>query len=187
MDITSVQKCELLDLVHNTLDYFFSQKREPNFTTSDETYLQNAGAFVTLFNSGKLRGCIGHTQADKPLYALIQDMAISAATIDPRFVSVTQEELPDIHVEVSVLSPLFPISVEQVEVGKHGLMLEYGGMRGLLLPRVPVEHGWDKDTYLAHLCLKAGLPIDVWERNPKLSAFTACEFSEEDEDLKDCV
>lgn len=187
MKLTSAQRRELLELVHKTLSYFFKHQRDPAFNTKVEVYLQPAGAFVTLFKGDQLRGCIGHTQADVPLYHLIQEMAISAATIDPRFPPVTEDELNELHVEISVLSPLFPITIEQVEIGTHGLLLEYGGMRGLLLPRVPVEHGWDKDTFLAHLCLKAGLPNTIWDKNPKLSAFTACEFGERDDYLMDCA
>jgi len=187
MEISREHRIELIKLVHQTLAYFLKNHKSPQFKTDDPALMIPCGVFVTLFKGGQLRGCIGHTQADMPLYTAVQEMAISSATIDPRFPPVLEQELDDIHVEISVLSDLFPISADQVEVGKHGLMLVYGGRRGLLLPRVPVERGWDLNNYLDNLCYKAGLPMDIWEQNPTLLAFTACEFSEDDQQLADCA
>jgi AmmeMemoRadiSam system protein A len=187
MEVSKEHKKELLKLVHQTLEYYLKTNKFPQFKTNDPELMVPCGVFVTLFEQRQLRGCIGHTQADMPMYVAVQEMAISAATIDPRFPPVSKHELSDIHVEISVLSELFPITIDQVEVGKHGLMLVYGGRRGLLLPRVPVERGWDVQTYLDNLCYKAGLPMDIWDYNPTLYAFTACEFSENDEELADCA
>ncbi len=187
MELSNQQKKELLQLVHRTLAYYLQHHKSPMYQTQDEGLMEPCGVFVTLFNQGQLRGCIGHTQADMPMYVAVQEMAISSATVDPRFRPVTEKELSDITVEISILSDLFPIEVDQVEVGIHGLMLMYGGRRGLLLPRVPVEHGWDLDAYLDNLCYKAGLPLDIWDLNPDLFAFTACEFGEMDEGLADCA
>ena len=140
------------------------------------------GAFVTLRTrgSGELRGCIGHVEADQPLVSTVRRMAVAAATQDPRFPLVTLEELDALRLEISVLSPLAPIDPEDVEVGRHGLLLRFRGRSGLLLPQVPVAQRWDRDTFLGHTCRKAGLPPDTW-RDPacELLAFTAIVFGEE--------
>ena len=129
---------------------------------------------------GELRGCIGHTRADVPLYQAVQQMAVAAATSDPRFPPLTPEELSDVTVEISILSPFRRImDAAQVEVGVHGLMIYKDNQRGLLLPQVPVEQGWDRQEYLDNLCLKAGLPADCWREGATLYAFTALVFGEE--------
>jgi len=126
-----------------------------------------------------LRGCIGHTRADLPLYRAVQKMAAAAATKDPRFPPLTPEELADVVVEISVLSPFRRVTdVEQVQVGTHGLMIFQDGRQGLLLPQVPVEQGWNRDAFLENLCLKAGLPPACWTDRPTLYAFTAVVFGE---------
>lgn len=135
-------------------------------------------AFVTLTKNGRLRGCIGYTEAVAPLFRVVQECAIAAATEDPRFPPVSQKELPSLRVEISVLTPLFPIRPEEIEVGRHGLLVEQGRMRGLLLPQVPVEWGWDRETFLDQTCVKAGLPASAWRHGATLRAFTAEVFGE---------
>jgi AmmeMemoRadiSam system protein A len=139
------------------------------------------GAFVTLKTrgNGHLRGCIGHVEADQPLASTVRRMAVAAATQDPRFPLVTQEELDTLRLEISVLSPLAPIRPEAVEVGRHGLLVRFSGRSGLLLPQVPVAQRWDRETFLDHTCRKAGLPPDSW-RDPacELLGFTAEVFGE---------
>jgi AmmeMemoRadiSam system protein A len=142
------------------------------------------GAFVTLKRRADedLRGCIGRMTSNLPLLETVAVMAVAAATEDGRFEPVTLEELPGITIEISALGPLRPIRPEDVEVGRHGLLLSLGRRRGVLLPQVPVEHGWDRETFLAHTCWKAGLPEDAW-RDPsvELLGFTATVFGEDDE------
>lgn len=176
--INETQKKVLLKIVHQTLRSHLESGIMPDVNNEDPVLEKKCGAFVTLYRQGILRGCIGHIQADMPMYKAVQEMAISAATLDPRFTPVTINELDDIQVEISLLSPLYRIKVEQVEVGVHGLMVVHKGRRGLLLPRVPVERGWDLDTYLDNLCFKAALATDIWDENPELYAFTAIEFGE---------
>ncbi len=135
-------------------------------------------AFVTLKKKGRLRGCIGYTEAVAPLFKVVQECAVAAATEDPRFPPVTPAELPSIDLEISVLTPLVPIRADEVEVGRHGLMVSHLGRRGLLLPQVPVELGWDRETFLDQTCVKAGLPPDAWRRGATLEAFTAEVFGE---------
>jgi len=133
---------------------------------------------VTLTKNGRLRGCIGYTEAVAPLFKVVQECAVAAATEDPRFPPVSPEELPSLRVEISVLTPLFPIRPEEVVIGTHGLMVAQEGMRGLLLPQVPVEWGWDRERFLDQVCVKAGLPSSAWRHGATLRAFTAEVFGE---------
>jgi len=135
-------------------------------------------AFVTLTKNGRLRGCIGYTEAVAPLFKVVQECAVAAATEDPRFPPVSSKELPSLRVEISVLTPMVPIRPEEVEVGRHGLMVTQGRMRGLLLPQVPVEWGWDRETFLDKTCVKAGLPPSAWRQGATLRAFTAEVFGD---------
>lgn len=136
------------------------------------------GAFVTLHLAGELRGCVGFVQPTRGLYHTILEAALNAAFHDPRFLPVSAEEAPGLEVEISVLSPLQPIAPEQVVVGRHGLVVSRGLSRGLLLPQVAVENGWDAPTFLEQTCLKAGLPADAWKRGATLQAFSAEVFGE---------
>ena len=139
----------------------------------------SGGAFVTLKIAGNLRGCIGRIIADDPIIVTITNMARAAAFEDPRFPSLRPEELPEVHIEISRLSEFFPIRPEEVEVGVHGLMMRLGFRSGLLLPQVPGEQGWDRDTYLSGLCRKSGLPDGSWnDPDVQLEAFTAEVFGE---------
>ncbi len=129
------------------------------------------GAFVTLHRRGMLRGCIGYIEGVKPLYLTITDMARAAAFEDPRFRPLDSNEFDDIDIEITVLSPLHKIDDPQtVEVGKHGLLIRRGYNQGVLLPQVPVEEGWDRETFLAHTCMKAGLTSSCWQ-NPETELF----------------
>ncbi len=132
---------------------------------------QPSGVFVTLHLNGRLRGCIGYLDATKPLLAAVQDMAIAAAFNDPRFPPLRQEELARLDLEISVLSPMCQIkNIEAIEVGRDGIYLEQGPYRGLLLPQVATEYGWDRLTFLKQTSVKAGLPPDAWE-NPSTRIF----------------
>jgi AmmeMemoRadiSam system protein A len=140
------------------------------------------GAFVTLHRreDGELRGCIGMMRSDRPLVETVARMAVAAATEDRRFLPVRAGELPALSIEISALGPLGPIRPEDVEVGRHGLMIGHGDKRGVLLPQVPLEHGWDRETFLDHTCLKAGLPEGTWRQpDVELLAFTAEVFGED--------
>jgi AmmeMemoRadiSam system protein A len=125
---------------------------------------QPSGVFVTLHRHGRLRGCIGYLEAMKPLLAAVQEMAVAAAFSDPRFPPLKEEEVAGLDVEISVLSPMCQIkSIDEIQVGRDGLYLERGPHRGLLLPQVATEYGWDRRTFLKQTCVKAGLPPDAWE------------------------
>jgi len=140
-----------------------------------------AGAFVTLHRQGKLRGCIGQIGALEPLGRAVADCAARSAVEDPRFDPVREEEVAELEIEISILSPLEEIVPEQVEAGRHGLVVVCGNHRGLLLPQVATEHHWGRERFLEETCAKAGLERDAW-RDPatQLLAFTAEVFSESD-------
>jgi len=148
---------------------------------------EQRGAFVTLHENRELRGCIGMVIARGPLDETVREMARAAAMEDPRFPAVTEAELKSLQLEISVLSPMFEIAPEDVVVGRHGLMVSCGGRRGLLLPQVAPEWGWDRETFLAQTCRKAGLSPEQWKHGATLEAFTAEVFGESEpgESLKD--
>ncbi|MCX7983988.1 MAG: AmmeMemoRadiSam system protein A [Bacteroidetes bacterium] len=146
------------------------------------TFNEKHGVFVTLKKAGELRGCIGFIESEMPLIEATQDAALKAAREDPRFDPVTEDELDDLTIEISILSPIKRIAtIEEIEVGKHGLILEYGPFRGLLLPQVATEYGWSREQFLEHTARKAGLPPTAWKREGvHLYTFTVQKFSEKD-------
>jgi uncharacterized protein len=126
---------------------------------------RRAGVFVSLHKGGALRGCIGHIEPDRPLSRAIPNAAVAASSADPRFAPMTSEELADVQIELSILGPLERIGgAGDIEVGRHGLLVERGWSRGLLLPQVAAEWGWDADAFLSQTCHKAGLPPDAWKK-----------------------
>jgi AmmeMemoRadiSam system protein A len=137
------------------------------------------GAFVTIHNRGELRGCLGRIEVDRPLADTVADLAAVVADSDPRFEPVSSAELSRLEVEVSVLTPEREVTaIEEIEVGRHGLIVEHGARRGLLLPQVAVEQGWSRERFLEHTCVKAGLPPDAWRRGARIFLFEAQVFSE---------
>ena len=139
------------------------------------------GAFVTLKKHGELRGCIGTLECRRPLPEEVARVAVSAAREDPRFEPVRPSELSELDVEVSVLGPLEPIDPMDPDafvIGRHGLVVEQGWRRGLLLPQVATEWGWDRETFLSHTCVKAGLPQDCWRTGAKVYRFAADVFGD---------
>jgi hypothetical protein len=136
------------------------------------------GAFVSLRRGGDLRGCLGRIQPDLAVGHVVAHLASAVADSDPRFVPVTADELAALHIEVSVLTPQQEASPGEVEVGRHGLIVESRGRRGLLLPQVAIEHQWDRLAFLRHTCLKAGLPPDAWQHDARLFVFEAEIFGE---------
>jgi AmmeMemoRadiSam system protein A len=136
------------------------------------------GAFTTLHLHGRLRGCVGYVLPAEPLYRTVAETAMAAAFEDPRFEPVSEAEAQELIVEISVMSKLFPIRAEEVEIGKHGLLVSMERRRGLLLPQVPLEHGWNRETFLSETCRKAWLPEDAWRHGAHLEAFTAEVFGE---------
>lgn len=165
---------ELLRLARETVERRVTGKPLPEWKGDDRRLLADGAAFVTLKEkNGALRGCIGSIQATTALHRSVVQNAVAAATKDPRFLPVTPAELQHLDVEVTVLSPLEPISSStEIEIGRHGVYLEAAGRSSVFLPQVPVEQGWDLPTYLRQLALKAGLPSDGWQGG-RLYRFTA--------------
>ena len=169
---------ELLRIARSALATYIAQGRMPDGTPAHVNLSAPGSAFVTLRSGERLRGCIGYTEPHAPLYRTVQECVVAAATEDPRFPPVTAGELGQLRIEISVLSPLTPVRPVDVVPGVHGLMIRKGEHRGLLLPQVAIEQGWDRELFLSQVCVKAGLPKDAWKKEAELYSFTAEVFGE---------
>jgi AmmeMemoRadiSam system protein A len=179
--LSEPEKSELLALARKSVEYVVGKDElymPP--ASAGATLNQERGAFVTLTVSGALRGCIGYTAPIKPLYLTVRDTATHAALHDPRFPPVMAAELPSLAYEISVLSPLRRVTdLQQIRVGEHGLLMKNGDSEGLLLPQVPVEQKWDRQTFLEQTCRKAGMGSGCWkDEDTDIFAFTAVVFNE---------
>ncbi len=152
--------------------------REMSMFMHSDHLSEPRGVFTTLYLTGHLRGCVGYPNPLLPLYRAVLETAREAAFDDPRFVPLKIEEAAGLKVSLSVLSSVQPISPEEIEVGRHGLVISQGRLRGLLLPQVAVEHGWDPRTLLEQTCRKAGLNANAWREGARLEAFTAEVFAD---------
>jgi AmmeMemoRadiSam system protein A len=175
MALSEAEKKALLDVVRKTIEARLTGKSIPEFHLGSEVLKEKRGAFVTLKKHDHLRGCIGYIEARKPLYKTVGEMALAAAFDDPRFPPLKPDELKNVAVEISILSPLKQVKdVDEIEVGIHGLYITKGFHSGLLLPQVATEHGWDRLTFLQETCYKAGLQRDAWkEKDAKFYIFSA--------------
>ncbi|HYC59970.1 MAG TPA: AmmeMemoRadiSam system protein A [Thermoanaerobaculia bacterium] len=176
------QRSQLLRIARESIEAMLDGRR-PHFdvATLDDDLKRPSGAFVTLNErSGELRGCIGSIEARAPLAQAVSSSAINAAFRDPRFYPVTREELPNLHIEISVMSPIVPVSsIDEIEVGCDGLIISRGSRAGLLLPQVATEYEWDRETFLSQTCVKAGLPPDCWQSpDCRIEKFSAEVFGE---------
>jgi AmmeMemoRadiSam system protein B/AmmeMemoRadiSam system protein A len=180
--LTEPEQKSLLGIARGTLESYIRIGKVPEAKPLTPRLSEKRGAFVTLHEHGDLRGCIGYVEAVKPLYQAVSDMAVAASTEDPRFPPVGPEELDEIEIEITVLSPLQPLSSpDSVVVGKHGLVIRKGYRSGLLLPQVPVEQCWDREQFLANTCLKAGLPPSAYkDKDARLFCFTGQVFGEKE-------
>jgi len=177
--LSSKNRGLLLDLARKAINAAVRTGKFPPCEVTEAQLLGQQGCFVTIKQKGALRGCIGNFTSEKPLYQLVQEMAVSAATRDPRFYPMKEKDLEGFELEISVLSPLTKIeSPEEVVVGTHGLYLEKNFSRGVLLPQVPVEQGWNREVFLSQTALKAGLRRDDWKEGADLYVFTAEVFGE---------
>jgi len=170
----------LLRLAHESI-LSVLEERDVSLEPPSPHLAEPRGVFTSLHLRGELRGCVGYVLPVSPLYRAVAETAQAAAFEDTRFYPVTLEEAPHLEIELSVLSVPQPIHADAVEVGRHGLLISMGGRRGLLLPQVPVEHHWDRITFLEQTCRKAGLPVDAWQKGAVIEAFTAEVFGEERE------
>lgn len=177
------QRQTLLRIAREAIAGAFDGRRaHVDLDAFDEPLRRPAGAFVTLNTAdGDLRGCIGSIHPVAPLCHAVVQSAVNAAFRDPRFHPLTRDELAGIHLEISVMGPIEPLTaIDRIEVGRHGLIVSRGHHAGLLLPQVATEYGWDRETFLCQTCVKAGLPRDAW-RSPgtKIEHFAAEVFGEE--------
>jgi AmmeMemoRadiSam system protein A len=182
--LSNEQKDKLLKLARNTMEKYINQGIVPKFEDKDPVLSEHFGAFVTIHNKGRLRGCIGMIEGRQPLFETIIEMAIEASRNDPRFERVVPDELKDIDIEISVLSPKRRIkSIDEIELGKHGVIVKRGFAGGVYLPQVATETGWTKEEFMSSLCSgKAGLPADSY-KDPKteIYVFEAEVFGEKGE------
>jgi len=177
--LSEAEQAALLRLAREALQEAVLRGRLSEIPEPAGALREPCGAFVTVHKGTHLRGCIGYVEPHKPLYATVRECAVAAGLRDPRFEPVTERELPALRLEISVLSPLEDMAAEQIEVGQHGLLVSFGGQRGLLLPQVAVEWKWDRERFLAETCMKAGLTPDMWRHGARIQAFTAQVFEEQ--------
>lgn len=177
---TDEDKKKMLSIARRTIEAQLAGKPAPSFDDLSDYLKRPGAAFVTLEKSGRLRGCIGLTEPIKPLYETVAYCALQAAFSDPRFHPLTPDEMKDVSIEISVLTPLQKVtSPDEIKVGRDGLMISRGMYRGLLLPQVATEYGWDRDTFLRETCRKAGLPDDAYKApDAVIQKFQAIVFHE---------
>ncbi|MFH1425074.1 MAG: TIGR00296 family protein [archaeon] len=186
MTLTPAQGTFLLQIARSTIDSFLSGVKPSKPKSYDKEFDKKYGVFVTLNKNEELRGCIGYPEPIKPLIEAVMDSAINAATQDPRFPPVTPDELPELKIEITILTPPKLIKVRnpvqyrhEIQLGVDGLIVERGMNRGLLLPQVAAEWRWGEEQFLEHTCLKTGLPADAWEdKETKVYKFQGQIFKE---------
>lgn len=175
------QRKKLLEMARHSIETYLKTGKKLEVSETDPTLLKEMGAFVTLRKHGQLRGCIGNLTGDKPLYLMVRDMAVESAVADPRFSPVELEDLKDIEIEISALSPMQKIdNSDKIQLGVHGVLVRKGFYSGVFLPQVATETGWTKEEFLSNLCShKAGLSADAWkDKSTELYIFSAEIFSE---------
>ncbi|MEN8223635.1 MAG: AmmeMemoRadiSam system protein A [Acidobacteriota bacterium] len=172
---------ELLQLAKRSISHFLVHGNRMQAEKIPDKFSMKRGGFVTLHKEGALRGCIGYPLPVSPLFNTILDNAVAAAFEDPRFPPLGDDELDLIDIEISVLTvPEKVDDFQKVKVGPNGIIISKHGYRGLLLPQVPVEQGWDLEQYISYGCMKAGLPDDEWKRGVDIEVFQAEVFGEKD-------
>ncbi|HTS08962.1 MAG TPA: AmmeMemoRadiSam system protein A [Candidatus Eisenbacteria bacterium] len=176
-EFSQEERSLLLRLAHESIISAL-ENREITLEPPTPHLAEPRGAFTSLYLAGNLRGCVGYVLPIGPVYRAVAETARAAAFEDNRFYSVTLDEARHLQIELSILSVPRPISAEEIEVGRHGLLITAGFRRGLLLPQVPIEHQWDRITFLEQTCRKAGLPTDAWQSGATIEAFTAEVFGE---------
>ena len=167
----------LLLLAHDSISSAL-QHRDPSLDPPTPHLAEPRGAFTSLYLLGELRGCVGYFLPTASVYRAVAETARAAAFDDNRFPPISNDEAPHLEIELSVLSAPQPIRAEDIEVGRHGLLVSQHGRRGLLLPQVAADHNWDRTTFLQQTCRKAHLPPDAWQKGATLEAFTAEIFSD---------
>ncbi len=178
LGFTEDEKKKLKEIAIKTIEAVVKGKKPPEFKDLPDKLKQPYGVFVTINKHGNLRGCIGHIYANQPLYISCQQMAKAAALEDPRFNPVTEKELPYLEIEISVLTPIERVKdINDIVIGRDGLIIRRGYHSGLLLPQVATEYGWNVEEFLEHTCEKAGLPRDAYKlKDTEIYKFSAQVF-----------
>jgi AmmeMemoRadiSam system protein A len=178
--LSETDRRALLALARRAVDAAVRLQQVAGIIPQSGIFAEKRGIFVTLHARGRLRGCIGVVEAFEPLGEAVVRCAASSALHDPRFSPVRPEDISELQIEISVLSPLEPIRPDNIEIGKHGLLITQGSKRGILLPQVASEHKLGREQFLGETCRKAGLPANAWqEPETQILAFTCEVFSEE--------
>lgn len=174
--VSADEQQQLLMVVRDALEARVTGRRVPDVVCVGPLALR-CGAFVSIHSGEDLRACLGRLSTDLPLGHTLVHLGGAVADSDPRFPPVTPSELPLLHIEISLLTPERRIAaIEEIEIGRHGLIVEHGAAHGLLLPQVATEHQWDRATFLEHTCLKAGLRRDAWKTGARIHTFEAHVF-----------
>ena len=175
LGLSEEEKRTLRHIAKTVIENHAAGKAVPEFKIESAALKESRGAFVSIHKSGQLRGCIGYIEGRGPLHRTIEEMAESAAFRDPRFAPVSEKELQDLEIEISVLTPLKRITdMSEIEVGHHGIYIKKGWYSGLLLPQVAIQYGWDRQTFLEHTCNKAGLSSSAWkDKDSEIYIFSA--------------
>jgi uncharacterized protein len=177
--LSEADRQNLLLLARKAIVDAVTRRELPDSIPLEGIFAERRGVFVTLHVRGELRGCIGTTERDEPLGDGVVRCAASAALHDPRFPPMRADELDELRIEISVLSPVTPIEVEDIEIGRHGLVISDGEHRGLLLPQVAVEHHLSREQFLGETCRKAGLSRETWRLgSTRIGGFTCEVFGE---------
>ena len=176
-EFSADERTQLLRLAHESI-LSALEAREIPLDPPTPHLAEPRGAFTTLYLHDRLRGCVGYVLPISSVYRAVADTARAAAFEDNRFNPVSLAEASDLKIELSILSPPQPIKPEDIEIGRHGLLISMHGYRGLLLPQVPIEHHWDRETFLDQTCRKAGLSSDAWRKGALIEGFTAEVFGE---------
>jgi uncharacterized protein len=179
-NISRKEKKLLLEIARNAIVSHYENSVIPAREETEPLLQEKRGCFVCIKINGKLRGCIGSFVSDQPLYQLVREMAVSAATRDPRFYPMSKQELGESNLEISILTSLQKVSaIDEIVPGKHGLYIEKNTARGVLLPQVASEYGWDRETFLCQTSIKAGMQADAWKEGAGIYIFGAEVFNEE--------
>jgi AmmeMemoRadiSam system protein A len=181
-EFSSEERTQLLRLAHDSISSVLDH-REISMDPPTPHFAEPRGVFTSIYlrrdlSAEQLRGCVGYVLPTCAVYRAVAETARAAAFDDNRFPPVTREEAPHLAIELSILSPPQSIEPEEIEIGRHGLLISWQGRRGLLLPQVPVERAWDRTMFLEQTCRKAGLPADAWQKGATIEAFTAEVFGE---------
>lgn len=181
-ELSSKEKAALLQIARQAIETYIRTGETYNEPREEKSLNIRNGCFVTIKKDKQLRGCIGNFQSELPLFKEVAEMAIASASKDPRFYPLKEEDLADFSLEISVLSPLRKTEdISEIEIGRCGIYLEKGYYRGVLLPQVATEYGWDRETFLKQTCIKAGLPTDAWQaEDADIYIFSAQVFSEQE-------